>query len=283
MADKELKQAEAMKAIQNDVKGNECFRGEIVHSVFVDENYSMMGGHVDIATRNKIINGEYVDFSCLLPKDRLNDMDETRMELVNRNGHSYWVPAEKEGNIISSFYHWEQAFRIFSRIYTERFPNRVTELIQYNHVINSASMSFTWENVYAYDKDFRMHLSRYPDRSWGVILQQAYMLRLKDRLSGRNDRAGNASQNSAGRGHGKICYKFTRGHCTYGLNCKFEHRCAICNKWGHGAHNCKRASGSEKQRCVDKNKETGESTYCYHKEDRDHDGQKRKSNGGGSK
>ena len=36
------------------------------------------------------------------------------------------------------------------------------------------------------------------------------------------------------------CRRFQRGWCNYGLNCKFEHRCTICNKYGHGAHLCRK-------------------------------------------
>ena len=28
---------------------------------------------------------------------------------------------------------------------------------------------------------------------------------------------------------------------TYGSRCKFEHKCGICGKYGHGAHNCRRS------------------------------------------
>ena len=59
---------------------------------------------------------------------------------------------------INSFSKWEQAFRIFSNIYTKEHPNRASELIQYNHVIHTIASTYTWENVYAYDRQFRMHL-----------------------------------------------------------------------------------------------------------------------------
>ena len=48
------------------------------------------------------------------------------MELVNRDGRTYFVPAtdrDKSG-IISNFSRWEQAFRVFSDIYTHCNVNR---------------------------------------------------------------------------------------------------------------------------------------------------------------
>ena len=171
MADKEIRQAEAMKAHLNTIRGNEVNKrisSKLAHSMFVDEDYAVMGGHVDNSTKMKIINSKYVDFARLLPHDRLYEVDDKQMELVNRNGHSYWVLVEHDvSNVISNFNKWEQSFKVFSMIYTERYPNRATELIQYNYIISSASTSLTWENVYAYDRDFRLHISRHPDRSLG--------------------------------------------------------------------------------------------------------------------
>ena len=150
----------------------------------VDQNY-MMIGNIEEALRDKIIRHEYVDFACLLPKDRLNREEDHRMELVSRAGSTFFVPvADRESaGSISNFNKWEQAFRIFSNIYTSVYPDRATELIQYNHLIHTASLTFVWDNVYRYNKGFRLHLSNYPYHNWGVILQQVWSVYLKDRIS----------------------------------------------------------------------------------------------------
>ena len=41
-------------------------------AMVVDENYMMIGGHIEEIVKKKIINYEYVDFSHLLPRDRLS-------------------------------------------------------------------------------------------------------------------------------------------------------------------------------------------------------------------
>ena len=208
----------------------------------MDENYLVVGNFIEDHIRERIENGEYVDFSRLLPRDRLLAEEDNRMEIVNRNGKTYFVPAvDMDPSGITNFSCWEQAFRVFSKIYTRRFPSRASELIQYNQVIYTAALSFTWENVYLYDRDFRLHLSRFPNRLWSVILQQAWTMRLKDHNQGTQ-----GSSSKGGRG-GKsrkdnICWRYNSGHCTYGGSCKFEHRCAICNKFGHGAHICRKAN-----------------------------------------
>ena len=216
----------------------------MAHSMFIDEYYAMMGGHVDEITRKRIVCGEYIDFARLLPHDRIMLEDDKRIETVNRDGKMFLMPVTDRDTVINSFSHWEQAFRIFSRIYTEARPGKALELIQYNYTIHSASLSFTWDNVYAYDRDFRMHLSHFPDRSWAIILQQAWTMRLKDQIH-LNSRFENKS--SSAKKNPSLCWKYNQGKCTFGFNCKFDHKCALCSKFGHGAHNCRRASGGQGQ------------------------------------
>ena len=158
---------------------------------------------------------------------------------ITENGQTFLAPAQyrnRDRSGISSFQHWEQAFSIYSDIYTRPHPDRAAELIQYNHIISTAAATYLLDNVYYYDCHFRIHMSRNPNRSWAIILQQAWSMFLKDRpkfheSSGRNDKKLCKD----------ICYRFNKGRCTYGANCKFDHRCNICNKFGHGAHICRRA------------------------------------------
>ena len=47
-----------------------------------------------------------------------------------------------------------------------------------------------------YDKDFRLHLSKFPKRSWAIILQQAWTVRMREKVKFS---ASNDSQGSSGR------------------------------------------------------------------------------------
>ena len=57
-----IRDAEASLLQMMGTKGNTCN----VNSGVVDENYQVIGSHVDQNTQNKIINHEYVDFARLL-------------------------------------------------------------------------------------------------------------------------------------------------------------------------------------------------------------------------
>ena len=82
-----------------------------LQSVAVDKNYMVIGTHLDATTKQKIINHEYVDFAQLLPKDRISKEDDHQMELVSRDGHTYFAPiADCENMGITNLAKWEQAF-----------------------------------------------------------------------------------------------------------------------------------------------------------------------------
>ena len=168
------------------------------------------------------------------------------MELINKEGRPVWVPVSERDNFsINSFNRWEQAFRVYSDIYLKVHPNKAQEMIQYNHIIFTASLSFHWDNVYRYDKLFRMHMEQNPTRSWGIILQQAWALCLKDKLNVGTQSQENFRMADSRERKPKPCYKFNKGKCTYGTSCKFEHRCLVCSKFGHGSHNCRRFQDRE--------------------------------------
>ena len=141
-----IQQAEAAKACMFAATGNNNNPHLVSPSVLIDEGYIVVGAHLDDQMISKIKAGEYVDFGKLIPRDKIID-DDGRMELCIRNGKTFWMPAINT-IAINSFARWEQAFRVYSNIYCKSNPYRVAELIEYNHVIYTISLAYTWDNVY---------------------------------------------------------------------------------------------------------------------------------------
>ena len=234
-ADQVIRDSEKTKTTMYEVKGkNNCNLNQIA---LMDNDYQMIDAHVEDSFKRMILSFDYIDLSKLLTKSRLWD-EEQKLELVSRNGMAYLSPADKEGMQITSYMKWEQAFRVYSNIITTYFPEKLSELLQYNHTIHTASMTYTWDNVYAYDKEFRYHIGRHPTRAWNVILQQAWTMLLKDRQW--FDAGGNSNHRNKHGKRGEPCRRYNKGRCTFGASCKFEHRCSVkkCGKYGHGAHIC---------------------------------------------
>ena len=190
-------------AISNDQEYKLNYTKERIHSMLVDEEYSAIGSHLDANTIEKIKTGAYVDFSKLLPRDRLAIEEDNRLQPIVKDGQVFWQPPADHNNIgmnISSYYKWEQAFKVYSNVYTKEHPQRASELIQYSHDIHAASLTYIWENVYQYDKEFRLHLARYPTRSWTVTLQHAWNLKMREKVhhDHKNDRNCNWNNSSSG-------------------------------------------------------------------------------------
>ena len=239
-----IREAEKSRARINEIPGKvdlnmSCLN---VNVASINEDYQMIDTHVDDNMRKKIINFEFVDFSKLVIKYKPIHEDENRqrLEIVSKDGMSFLSPVpDREGHMtINSYSHWEQTFSVFSNILMTHYPQKSTELLQYNHTIHMAAVSYVWENVYAYDREFRHHISRHPRRPWNVILQQVWTMLLKDRLRNKNSffQCG-GRQNKRDK---EPCRRFNKGRCTFGLSCKYDHRCSVkkCGKFGHGAHIC---------------------------------------------
>ena len=195
----------------------------------VDETYQLVASHVDEVTQDRIIKGEYVDFGCLVPWDRVLTEDDSIYEMIVKEGKTFWVPAGlNDIASITNYNRWEQAFRVFSDIYMRVHPQRSAELVQYNHLIHTAAQTNVWENVYLYDKDFRIHLSNFPKRSWAIILQQARFNNGEAHGSNQRKSTGNTGQNK------DLCKRWNRfGRCSFGNDCVFDHHCSYCFKFGH--------------------------------------------------
>ena len=64
----------------NDTKGNEQINRTLLQSVIIDEGYLQVAAHVDHSVREKVLRFEFIDFSRLLPHDRLMQQDDQRLE-----------------------------------------------------------------------------------------------------------------------------------------------------------------------------------------------------------
>ena len=90
---------------------------QFAHSVFVDADYLFISSHLYEGTKRKIEASQYVDFGRLLPRDRIDAMEDNRMVLVNNNGEQFYQPYADKVNLysIDSYAKWELAFRVSLR------------------------------------------------------------------------------------------------------------------------------------------------------------------------
>ena len=208
-----------------------------------DDEFFHLTCHIDSNLKSKIEKGEFVDLERLLPKTRAQIVSEDqKMQFVNRDGASFWIPADRESKI-NGIRKWDQAFRIYAAIYSKHNPNRAAEIWQYIHVINTAAASYTWENVCYYDLTFRRLMHEKPHRSWAKMYIQVWNLAMCDPILKNTNKQGYTNFHSNSNSthsdwRDRCCWRFNRGEKCKKWNCRFDHRCNNCGSWSHCAVNC---------------------------------------------
>ena len=80
-----------------------------VNSLMNDDEFYHLAAHVDRKLRRKIEVGRFVDLAKLLKKNKsVANRNENGVELVNKDGHSYLIPASNKDtsfqNLRRNFY-----------------------------------------------------------------------------------------------------------------------------------------------------------------------------------
>ena len=162
-ADQMVRDAERSKARLLEVPSEYDHLASLQLNIsMMDQDYQMLDSHVEDQLKKKILCFKYVDLSKLLMRNKGSGVRETeqRLEIINRNGMMYFSPvSDRDAVNISSYNKWEKAFRVYSNILTTKYPEKAPELLQYGHIIQTASVSYVWDNVYAYNREFRHHIS----------------------------------------------------------------------------------------------------------------------------
>ena len=217
-----------------------------------DDEFFHTTCHIESAIKDKIEKGKFVELDKLLQKRILQHgyKEEGRMQLINKDGVSYFVPSVDRENKIDSIKKWEQAFRVYTTIYCKANPSRAGEILQCVDIIHRAAAIFNWDNVAKYDFVFRQLMDSKPHRSWAKVYTQMWNITLNEPLKKINENSsynnGNSKHNNAT--HKKkdtYCWKYNKSTCTYGRACKFEHKCSYCGIAGHPVTNCHKKHGKK--------------------------------------
>lgn len=224
-----------------------------------DDDEFQVGYYLDETIKGKIKQGQYVDLSKVLPKDRTTVPDQEEdsgFRLISREGYQFLAKKEEEITEISNYAKWRSAFGVYVAIYLKENPQRSAEVHQYISEIESAAITYVWSNVYGYDKMFRLRIAKKPHKSWATTHQKAWNTFMRDRRhNGQNYPAkyphsgGNQSTKKQSKNKKKPCWIFNKkGNCKFGENCRFENKCSNCGSIDHGAINCEKPkSKTEKQ------------------------------------
>ena len=231
-----------------------------------DDDFFHLTCHIDPTLRSKIERGDFMDLEKLLPKTRFPHRigEDNRMEMVNREGMTYFVPISDHDNSINGIKRWDQAFRIYAAIYCKQNPTCPAEIWQYIYTIHTVASSFQWDNIAWYDYTFRQLMAVKPYCSWAKTYTQFWNLAMRNPLntgsSSYSQSNNNNNQKLSGGKHKKYgdwrdncCWIFNKlGRCTR-ASCRFENRCSYCGGYNHAMCNCHKAKRNSPRKTADNN------------------------------
>ena len=235
--------------------------------------------HIEPTLRAKIQRGKYVELEKLLlkPKDLRKTKEETRLELVSKQGRAFIAPAEDLAKI-NGVRKWEQAFRIYATIYSQANPFRAPEIFQYINVINDAARSFSWECVAHYDYTFRRMMQQKPNRSWSKNFPELWTQCMTEPIQKQNY---HSSSNERGKKDWRdyCCWRFNKSVCRH-TNCRYEHKCTYCRSTLHPFQHCpQRGRGGGRRDSRDRDRERSSDRSGYQHTRKEHSKYKGNSQG----
>ena len=120
IADKMILDAEQYRAAIDKPAGRMNCELDKFADANSDDQFFHITCHVDELVKTKIEAGEFIDLEKLLPKDPTRKVvEDNRMELVNRDGSTYFIPASDKESKITNVRKWEQAFRVMPQFTQE--------------------------------------------------------------------------------------------------------------------------------------------------------------------
>jgi hypothetical protein len=128
---------------------------EHIHSIFDD-----LGVHVAQKTKQKIINGEYIDLGILLDK---TNADFNRQLALDDQGQL--VLKQKTVKQLTDLLSWLDAFFIYASIYTSAHLHSTQGILKYMYNIKlgaSRTSTLGWRD---YDQQYRLRKARSPTSS----------------------------------------------------------------------------------------------------------------------
>ena len=137
---------------------------------------------VSKALQNKILTGEFVEFSELLPEVlgsssgpqtgfQVQLLDGTPLRFMDDS-----TPKAKTRRHICDLATWLEAWTVYVNVVVQSYPQRTHELLGYQAIIVEANRKFLPDAWLEYDRQFRSAAANDTARKWNVVEPNAWQL-----------------------------------------------------------------------------------------------------------
>ena len=223
---------------------------------------SPMGLHrpLEKNLEDKILRGEYVDFTLLLPDSIAHPQSpEVQLRVEDSAPGSLVAPVtmvRKRKPVIDSFHKWLDAYTTYMLVIVAAYPRRALELIKYQQIISRAESKFKGLAWLAYDEQFRRYAASDLTRPWDLVdlelwtvtfsgLAKPHCFVCSSPYHSQADCPKADPTRRQYRGSGSCCFSFNKPSGCNRRSCQFPHVCSRCRSPSHAFPNCT-SNGSSK-------------------------------------
>ncbi|XP_062617238.1 uncharacterized protein LOC134278947 [Saccostrea cucullata] len=186
-----------------------------------------VGLGVDPKIKSKILAGEFIKFSTLLPKPQHANDQDSKFHTVEKEGQLMFVKAN-DTTKIRSISKWLEAFHVFVSIYCSKHTSEVGNLMTYAQIVQGIAKSCGDDAALEYDEKFlQWHEASSKSCPWNQknpeLFQDAMVLGLENK-SKIKKQPFRATQTRY-----RHCFTYNnKGSCPKGNNCPYLHICQNC-------------------------------------------------------
>lgn len=206
---------------------------------------------LDRNLEDKILRGEYVDFTLLLP-DSLSRPQVPEIQLrVDDSTPGSASPVSmvrKRKPVIDNFQKWLDAYTAYMLVLVASYPRRSLELLKYQQIISRAATKFKGLAFLAYDEQFRRRAAYDLSISWDQVdlelwtvtfsgLAKPHCLLCSSPYHSQTD-CPSADPSRLPPRNGPVCFRFNRTSGCTASACPFPHVCRRCRSTTHSILNC---------------------------------------------
>ena len=207
---------------------------------------------LDKALGDKILRGEYVDVSLLLP-ETLYQTQTPALQLRYEDSPpgylgSLLTVVKRKKPVVDSFQKWLDAFMAYMLVIVTAYPNRAVELIKYQQIISRAVTKFKGLAWYTYDEHFRRRVARDLTIAWDRIDIELWTVTFTGTAKPhcyicsspyhQSDDCPHQEPSKKPRRSALVCFDFNKASGCQRRTCHFPHNCRRCGSSSHALFNC---------------------------------------------
>ena len=207
---------------------------------------------LDKLLEDKILRGEYVDFTLLLPDSIAHPQSpEVRLRVEDLSPGSQTAPitmVRKQKPVIDNFHKWLDAYTSYMLVIVSAYPRRALELLKYQQIISKAVSQFKGLAWLTYDEQFRCSAAYDLTLSWDLVdmelwtvtftgLPKPHCFVCSSPYHSQSDcpKADPSRRPSRGSAYS---FSFNKPTGCPRRSCQYAHICSPCHSAAHAFPNC---------------------------------------------